>query len=432
VRARPAYGRARALPPGSLGLAASLDAISDPDFYALAARRWGPVFKMSQFHRPVLCVVDLPRALALFETERDSLAQPSLPFGRLSPGGYIEFMNEPLHGRYREILRTALGGGVVAACRRDVESVVRRQLSDMAARRDGGGVDPEPFLDRIAFASLVRVLFGIAVDDERVERFERLFAELGAPRAFAERGPDERRATFDMLTALVRTVAGEIMARRERGDAPGRSVLGEILRADPRHADDPTLVANLVLIVHVTRSNVRGLLAWVLKEHCDHPAWGRAVAEANGRPAETPRSAEALATDFVNETLRMHQAEYFYRDVVRDIRFGPYRIPRGWLLRVCVRECHDRPEVFPDPRTFDPSRFAGRQYDRTEYCPFGDGPHSCFGAGLAIMIVRTFLLALAIGFEAHGVSDGPVERAGNRHWSHWRPSPRFRVVLLPR
>ena len=63
---------------------------------------------------------------------------------------------------------------------------------------------------------------------------------------------------------------------------------------------------------------------------------------------------------------------------------------------MCVRECHDDPGVFPDPGAFDPGRFAARAYGRTEYCPFGDGP---------------------------------VERAGNRHWSHWRPSLRFRVAL---
>lgn len=43
VRARPAYGARRQLPPGPLGLAASLDAITREDFYALAAQRWGPV-----------------------------------------------------------------------------------------------------------------------------------------------------------------------------------------------------------------------------------------------------------------------------------------------------------------------------------------------------------------------------------------------------
>ena len=423
VRARPGFGTSRGLPPGSLGLATSLDAISDPDFYARAARRWGPVFKMAQFHRPVVCIVDLSRGLALLAAERDNLVQPPLAFGRLSPGGYIEFMNGPRHVRYRGILQTALSGRVVAAGRADVEALVRHQLGAMAAR--GDAVDPEPFLDRIAFASLARVMYGLPVDDARVERLACLFADLGAPRAFAERRPEHRRAVFARLTAFIRSLGLDIATRREPDGAapPPPSVLGETVRADPALLDDETLISNLVLIVHVTRNNVRGLLAWVLKEHCDHPAWAGAGLGA---------SPEVLATSFVNETLRRQQAEYFYRDVIHEIQLGPYRIPKGWLLRVCVRECHDDPAVFPDTTTFDPGRFTGRSYDRTEYCPFGDGAHACFGAGLAVMIARTFVLALGLDVEARSAADGPPERAGNRHWSHWRPSARFRVALRPR
>ena len=135
---------------------------------------------------------------------------------------------------------------------------------------------------------------------------------------------------------------------------------------------------------------------------------------------------------FVNETLRMHQSEYFYREVVRDTQIGAYRVPKGWLLRVCVRECHDNASVFPDPKTFNPGRFNGRHYDKTEYCPFSDGTHSCFGADLAVMIARALVTVLAVDFDGRCVADGPVERWGNRHWSHWRPNTKFRISLSRR
>lgn len=421
ARARPGFGRSRGLPPGSLGLAASLDAIEAPRFYADAARRWGPVFKMAQFHRPVACIVDLPRGLALLDAERESLAQPPLPFGGLSPGGYIEFMDGAQHARYRGILQSALGGRVIAACRADVEALVLQEL--VAMSRQGGPVDPQPFLERIAFGSLARVMYGLPAGDARVGELARLFADLGAARAFAERRPDHHRAVFARITGFLRSLGSDLAARGAAAAADPPSVLGEIVRADPALVDDETLIANLALVVHVTRNNVRGLLAWVLKEHCDPPGWA----------ASHPRvGVDALATSFVNETLRRHQAEYFYREVVREIRLGPYRIPKGWLVRVCVRECHDDPAVFPDPTTFDPGRFIGRTFARTEYCPFGEGLHACFGAGLAVMIARAFALAVAVRCEARASADGRPERAGNRHWSHWQPSARLRVEVRVR
>ncbi|MFN0179950.1 MAG: cytochrome P450 [Gemmatimonadales bacterium] len=427
LRSRPHFGRSRGLPPGSLGLGVSLDAIGQPAFYARAAERWGPIFKMAQFHRPTVAVVDLPLGLAFMERERAKLAQPRLPFGRLSPGNYIEFMNDAQHTRYRGILRPALSGPVVAASRPGVAEVVRHQLATMADANQLGGVDPDPYLDRIAFASLTRVMFGVAVTDPRVPDLERQFGALGTARAFAERRPEERREPFSRLIEIVRALGTDIFSAPGASGPESRSVLGEILRHDAAHLADETLVGNLILMVHVTRSNVRGLLGWVLKEACDHPLgpeWEAATAAMS--------AIEGLATNFVNETLRLHQSEYFYREVVSDVGIGPYRIPKGWLVRVCVRECHDRPDVFPDPARFDPSRFAGRQYSREEYAPFSDGTHSCFGAGLAVMIAKTLVVALATEFEVRKVADGPVVRQGNRHWSHWRPSLAFRVALSHR
>jgi cytochrome P450 len=431
LRARPGYGARRKLPPGSLSLATSLDAIAQEDFYASAARQFGPVFKMAQFHRPVVCLVDLPIGLAVLTTQAQRLAPPSLPFGRLSPGNYIEFMHDEQHARYRGILRTALSGRVVAECRDGVAVVMREQVRAMMARDQGQGVDPQDFLARIAVVSMLRVMFGIPIDDARLNKMQQLFNALGSPRAFAERRPEERVATFGRLTRCFHEVGDAILIQLQNGDPPARSVLSEILRADPAHLDDEILLGNLVLMVHVTRSNVHGLLGWILKEYFDHPGTALLLREA-ARPGTAGRSrVEALATNFVNETLRMHQSEYFYREVIEELSIGGFRIPKGWLLRVCVRECHDNAAVFPDPKVFRPERFDGRQYEKSEYCPFSDGTHSCFGAGLAVMIARTLVVVLALDFDGRTVSDGPVERAGNRHWSHWRPSRTFRVALAP-
>ena len=428
-RARPDAGRDRGLPPGSLGFGTSLDAITDLTFYATAAKRWGPVFKMAQFHRPVVCVVDLPLGLRVMDTERANLIQPRLPFGRLSPDNYIEFMNDEQHTRYRGILRSALSGRVIADARPGVESVIVHRFTAMV-RPDGQGVDPDPFLDQIAFASLVRVMFGVAVEDPRVADLRRWFDDLGSSRAFVERRPEERQGPYAHLIAIVRGLGGDRLAQLAGPGPSARSVLGEVLQANPSHLADDTLIGNLVLMVHVTRSNIRGLLGWTLKEYCDHPDWAERFAAPTG--ADRAGSVDAMATNFVNEVLRMHQSEYFYREVVREIAIGEYRVPPGWLVRICVRECHDRPDLFPDPARFDPTRFADRHFDRTEYCPFSDGAHSCFGAGLAIAIARNMVLALAAQFEVRGTADGPVVRQGNRHWSHWRPSLAFRVAVTRR
>jgi cytochrome P450 len=432
LRSRPLWGRASGLPPGSLGIGTSIDAITHKDFYARAAGRWGPVFKMAQFHRPVVVITDLPLGLRVMAEESANLAQPRLPFGRLSPGNYIEFMNDERHARYRGILRTALSGRVVNECREGVATVVRAQLRRVSASGDATGISPDPFLEQVAFVSMLRVMCGVAVDDPRLDDVHRLFGALGTIRRFTETRPEERIEPYTRLTALVRDFGMVIRDQLARGETPERSVLSELVRTDVAHLDDDTLLGNLVLIVHVTRSNVHGLLRWTVKELLDHPECVTELRDAATRRAEGPARVEAIASHLVNEVLRLHQSEYFYREVKREIRIGEYRVPKGWLLRVGVRECHDNPAVFPEPHAFRPSRFATRQYEKTEYCPFSDGTHSCFGAGLALMIARVAASVLATEFDARVIVDGPPERDGNRHWSHWRPSRALRVHVSPR
>ena len=96
--------------------------------------------------------------------------------------------------------------------------------------------------------------------------------------------------------------------------------------------------------------------------------------------------AEGLATRMVSETLRLSQSEYVYRVVARECRLGEFRIPAGWLVRVCLRECHRRPDLFPEPERFDPDRFLDISQGKLIYAPFGHGEHSRDGLSCRAML----------------------------------------------
>src|SRR5690349_389976 len=78
-RARPGYGVAKRLPPGSLQRL-PVGPWSDPDFYKRQASRYGNVFKMSQFGQPMICVVGPERANRLLLDHDEQLVAPPLPF----------------------------------------------------------------------------------------------------------------------------------------------------------------------------------------------------------------------------------------------------------------------------------------------------------------------------------------------------------------
>ena len=84
-----------------------------------------------------------------------------------------------------------------------------------------------------------------------------------------------------------------------------------------------------------------------------HFAWKR-----KRSPAAAPGEL-SLAARIIAETLRLEQSEYIVRVARRPLSVGGFRIPAGWLLRLCVRESHRDPTAFTDPDRFDPDRFPG-------------------------------------------------------------------------
>nr|MBA2633984.1 hypothetical protein [Chloroflexota bacterium] len=128
-RARPSYGRRRGLPPGSLGLRSSLEALTDYHFYEKQARRHGPIFKTSQYYRPVVCVVGLSRAREFLRLHREQLSPAPLPINRLFTGGLLRFMEPDRHRVYRGLLQSCMTSQVIRDCEPFVVDQARVALS---------------------------------------------------------------------------------------------------------------------------------------------------------------------------------------------------------------------------------------------------------------------------------------------------------------
>ncbi|MED6155209.1 hypothetical protein PIB30_003402 [Stylosanthes scabra] len=60
----------------------------------------------------------------------------------------------------------------------------------------------------------------------------------------------------------------------------------------------------------------------------------------------------------IDETMRYITFSLMtFREAKRDVTLNGYLIPKGWKVFVWYRAIHQDPEVYPNPRIFDPSRF---------------------------------------------------------------------------
>ncbi|MDQ5821220.1 MAG: cytochrome P450 [Actinomycetota bacterium] len=426
VRARTGFRFARRLPPGSLSLVESIRALADRRFYLDKARRHGPIFKTAQFNHKVVCVLGLERGHGLLRDHAASLEPTPQPFTREISGGFLRYMEGDTYRLYGPLFRKALARPVMAAAGQVTLEVTRRELDRAAAdcvRSPHGGVRPALYLERVVHGAFLRALFGItpgSVEEDRVaDPFRQLARQsLGAPL---------EASTKDALGLLREELAGHLARQLDGSPVTATSALTELNRIDARMPDE-TCYDNLLFTHKVATANVASLLHWLLAILGRHPSWlarGRAELDSPG-PSDGPPLSERL----VLETLRLAQSEYLYRQIARDIEYEGFRLPAGWMLRICVWESHRDADIFEDPESFNPDRFLANAFTPAEYSPFGWSGHACNGVPLAMLISRTFVEELVRRFELTVSHAEPVER-DFRHWSHWRPSSRLELRLAP-
>jgi cytochrome P450 len=328
-------------------------------------------------------------------------------------------MHASQHRYYRSIFRRALASKNI----RKVEPVllknIKRSLDNLSVESSSSdsGVNPLPYLDHMMLELWFLLFFAIERDSGEWNRLLRLYPVIDIA--------NPAKASPGQIQAAVSSICEIVEDQRDIWPHPAPAcLLGAIMTDNPEHAKDPVVIGNLIYMLSTTGADMSALLCWIIKKACDHPEWLERIANDGSVERKT-----ALAERFVMETLRMRQSEFIYRAVVQDIDFDGFRIPRGWLLRVCVWESHRDPDIFSDPDCFNPDRFLNRSYSRTEYSPLGASTHACLAAYLVNFVASTFVLEMASRFVVTSPDRGLVELASSRHWA---PGAAFRIKIRPR
>ena len=417
-RARPGYGSKRGLPPGSLGLVPRGPWIDD-GFFLRQAEKYGPVFKLSQYFRPMVCVVGPAEGLNLLRAYGEKLYTPEVPFSARIPNGFLRYMSPANHRKYRPVFQAAMRQRVIRDGMPDVDDILRNGLAAFAARsraQPDPGRHPGPALDALSLEIMLRLFAGVRSEPEVVSRFRDLLGHLVVGKAACRSSPKESEA-LDAVSALLR-------GRVERLVALERPCfLTELARQGPEAIDDPTVMFNLVYMLQNAAADFGGFLTWTVKLLIDNPEWGRNLRELSRTNGP---EAGKVAESIVKESLRLERSEFIYRRAREDIRFHETLIPRGWVVRICIREGHRDSEVFENPGRFDPARFIQRSFSPAEYSPLGIGAHACLGASLIRIVGAAFVLQWCGSYDIVVLQDGPREFGR----SHWQPSSALRVRLL--
>jgi cytochrome P450 len=185
-----------------------------------------------------------------------------------------------------------------------------------------------------------------------------LFAEISARRSDA--GIGERS---DILSLL-------IQAR----DADGRGMSDQELRDE---------LVTLLLAGHETTATSG---AWAVELLLRNPG-------AHQRFRESVVAGDRAHVDAViKETLRLRPViPAVGRRLAAPLALAGHDLPTGTNVSPCIHLVHRRPDVYPEPDSFQPTRFLSNPPNSTEWIPFGGGTRRCVGASFATLELRVVL-----------------------------------------
>ncbi|MEZ4381780.1 MAG: cytochrome P450 [Nannocystaceae bacterium] len=157
----------------------------------------------------------------------------------------------------------------------------------------------------------------------------------------------------------------------------------------------------LMMAAHDTSTSALTSMTYLLAVN---PGWQerlRAAARAAGDDLEAALDdplTEPL-TWTMKEALRLYPPlASMPRYCVREHEFLGYRVPADTIVGIYPMHTHYLPELWTDPRRFDPERFADdRREDRQHpgaWVPFGGGVHTCIGQHFAGLQIRAVMLRL--------------------------------------
>lgn len=420
-RARESFGQSRGLPPGSVS-PLDLRVLFHQSYAMEEWRRHGPVFKGCFILKPVVYVVGLERGIRLLEEHGKAgrIRPPDFQFGRAIPGGFIRSMDSEKRAKYRDVIKASLSPAVVqhheTSMRQVFHEVLLRAAED-SAMEPACGIRLRPYINRMVFAAWSGLFWGLPPDSPEIAWLKARYRILDIRNPCVS-SPKKIQRTMDEVQAWVISRIHALRQMASRNEIVPDSFLSRLITARPDVVEDPTVVGNLIYIMHTSWSDVTGFLQWLAKILGENPSWLEKLREPD-QPADLP-------SRMIQEVFRLEQSEFIARVAHEEFTFEGFTIPKGWLVRICVRESHRDPAVYASPETFNPDRFIGITPSPDRYLPFGYGDHACLGVAVTMAAGRALLCELAHVFSWKITKDGPPEFSS---WRHWRPNSSFRVSI---
>jgi cytochrome P450 len=389
-------------------------------FLEQAHERMGDYFTLLPAPGRVLVVTVDPAAVKQVFTGDPALlhaGEANIVLAPLLGQRSVLLLDGPEHLRQRKLMLPPFHGERMKLYVRAMEEAAEWHIAGWPRGRPFSVL---PTMQAITLDVITRAVFGVddAAGRERLSGPLRRQLDVVGNRlsvlmlmATARSGQPGTRGPWARIMAARREadalIYEQIRLRRADPRASERSDVFSLLLAardeDGNPLSDEELRDELMTLLVAGHETTATALAWTLERVVRHPdVLERLVAEPDGEYLDA----------VIKETLRLRPVvPAVARKLMVPMEFGGWQLPAGVHIAPSIYLLHRRPDLYPDPQTFNPARFlgvtqpddpgaaqsgeagrrAGGRPGTYEWIPFGGGIRRCLGASFALMEMKVVL-----------------------------------------
>ncbi|WJX27606.1 Ent-kaurenoic acid oxidase 1 [Trifolium repens] len=435
------------LPPGDMGwplignMWSFLRAFKshDPDsFMASFVKRFGKtgIYKVLMFGNPSVIVTTLEAFKRILTDDENFIpGWPQCTVELIGEKSFIKMSFEE-HKRLRRLTSSSING--YEALSIYLKFIEENVISSLEKWTNMGEIEFLTQIRKLIFKIIVHIFLG-SENDSVMEALEREYTMLNlGVRAMRINFPGfafhKALKARKILVAIFQSIVDKRRNERKEKLLPGQKAkdmmdsLIDVEDENGRKLGDDEIIDIMLMYLNAGHESSGHITMWATNFLQGHPNIFRKAKEEQeeilrrrpptqkGLKLEEVRQMEYLSK-VIDETMRLITiALMVFREAKSDVNINGYLIPKGWKVLVWFRSVHLNPEIYPNPKEFNPDRW-NEVHKVGEFLPFGVGTRLCPGNDLAKLEISVFLHHFLLNYEMEQLNPkSPV-----RFLPHTRP-----------
>lgn len=423
------------LPPGDLGwlyignMWSFLRAFKshDPDsFISNFVSRFGRtgMYKAFMFGSPSV-IATTPETCRRILTDDDCF-KPGWPRSTTELIGRKSFIGISFeeHKRLRRLTAAPVNGNeALSVYTKYIEDIVISSLNKWATM---GEIEFLTELRRLTFR-IIMYIFLSSESEPVMEALEREYTTLNyGVRAMAINLPGfayhKALKARKNLVAIFQSIVDERKKQRQcSAPIKKKDMMDALLNVEDEHGrklTDEEIIDVLLMYLNAGHESSGHTAMWATIFLQENPEYlEKAKAEQEKIVKERPPTQTGLTlkeiremeylSKVIDETLRVITFSLtVFREAKTDVNVGGYTIPKGWKVLVWFRSVHLDPEIYANPKEFNPSRWDDFIPKAGSFLPFGAGSRLCPGNDLAKLEIAIFLHHFLLNYKLERLNPG--------------------------